>query len=244
MPRGKLIVGGMKFVVSFCLAILAGPVFAQPLVVFAAASLKEPIDMLAAQMGDVVVSYGGSGTLARQVQQGAPADVILLANAAWMDAVPQARDVADFASNSLVLIGAARAADVDLAALPAALGAGRLAMGYTEAVPAGIYAREALQNLGLWEAIAPRVAQVDSVRAALILVARGEAPFGVVYATDARASDAVRVVAAFPQESHAPIRYLGAVLSERPEAQAFWQALRGEQGQGILADLGYLPVAE
>ena len=244
MPRGKLIVGGMKFVVSFCIAVLAGPVFAQPLVVFAAASLKEPIDMLAAQMGDVVVSYGGSGTLARQVQQGAPADVILLANAAWMDAVPQARDVADFASNSLVLIGAAGAADVDLAALPAALGEGRLAMGYTEAVPAGIYAREALQGLGLWEAIAPRVAQVDNVRAALILVARGEAPFGVVYATDARASDAVRVVAAFPEGSHAPIRYLGAELSERPEAQAFWEALRGELGQGILADFGYLPVAE
>lgn len=234
----------MKFVISICAALCAGSAFADPVVVFAASSLKEPIDALAAEMGDVVVSYGGSGTLARQVQNGAPADVILLANAQWMDALPQVSDVADFASNALVLIGPVGALDVDLADLPAVLGDARLAMGYTEAVPAGIYGREALENLGLWQAVAPHVAEVDNVRAALVLVARGEVPLGVTYATDARASDDVRVVAAFAQESHTPIRYVGGLVSESAAAQAFWDALRGAQGQAILAEFGYLPVAE
>lgn len=234
----------MKKVISFCVALCAGPVFAEPVVVFAAASLKEPVDALAAAIGDVVVSYGGSGTLARQVQNGAPADVILLANADWMDVLPRARDVADFASNALVLIGPAGGEDVALADLPVALGDGRLAMGNTSAVPAGIYGREALESAGLWEALRDRLAEVDNVRAALVLVARGETPFGVVYATDARATDAVQVVAAFPADSHAPIRYVGAVLTEDARAQAFWDAVRGAQGREILAGFGYLPVAE
>ncbi len=245
LVRGlRSIVDAMKFVMSLCLALSAGTVAAEPVVVFAAASLKEPIDALAAQMGDVVVAYGGSGTLARQVQNGAPADVVLLANAAWMDVLPMVRDSADFASNELVLIGPAGAADVDFADLPEALGAGRLAIGATAAVPAGIYGREAFESLGLWDDLRGRLAEVDNVRAALVLVARGEAPFGVVYATDARATDDVRIVAAFPAASHTPIRYVGGVVTDRAGARAFWDALRGPQGQAILADFGYLSVAK
>ncbi len=217
-----------------------------PVTVFAAASLKEPLDALAAEIGDVVISYGGSGTLARQVLAGAPADLILLANADWMTPLQDAglvSQVDDFASNALVVIAGASAPDLDLAQLPIALGNGRLAMGYTTSVPAGIYGRAALQSLGIWEAVAPRVAQVDNVRAALVLVARGEVPFAVTYVTDARASSDVRVVATFPAQSHAPIRYVGGVVNERPEVVAFWEALRGPQGQAILVDAGFAQVA-
>ncbi|WP_458791115.1 molybdate ABC transporter substrate-binding protein [Yoonia sp. MH D7] len=232
----------MRYVFSVCLALGAGAVQAEPVVVFAAASLKEPVDALAATLGDVVVSYGGSGALARQIQNGAPADVVLLANAEWMDVLPMVQDVADFASNALVLIGPAGAADVDFADLPAALGAGRLAIGATASVPAGIYGREGFESLGLWDDLSGRLAEVDNVRAALVLVARGETPFGVVYATDAEASENVRVVARFPAQSHAPIRYIGGVVTQNTGGQAFWDALRGPQGQAILADFGYLPV--
>ncbi len=234
----------MKYVVSLCLALCVQPAFAEPVVVFAAASLKEPIDALAARVGDVVVSYAGSGTLARQIQQEAPADVVLLANAEWIAALPQVADVMDFASNALVLIGPVGAADLTLADLPTALGDGRLAMGYTTAVPAGVYGRQALENLDLWDAVKDRLAEVDSVRAALTLVVRGEVPFGVVYATDAQATDAVQIVARFDPTDHDPIRYVGGLVSDDPKARAFWDALRGQVGQDLLADFGYLPVNE
>lgn len=233
----------MRLILSFCASLIAAPVWADPVVVFAAASLKEPIDALAAELGDVVVSYGGSGALARQVLQGAPADVVLLANDAWMQELQTAdavSDVADFASNSLVLIGLAGSSDVAIADLSRALGTDKLAMGFTQAVPAGIYGHAALVNLSLWDAVAPNVVEVDNVRAVLALVARGEAAFGITYATDAAVSDAVRVVAEFGAELHPPIRYTGAVVSERPEATAFWTALQGAQGQTMLSDAGFL----
>lgn len=236
----------MKFLLSFILGLWAQVAAADPVVVFAAASLKEPIDALANELGDVVVSYGGSGALARQVLAGAPADVVLLANADWMAplvAADTVRDVADFASNRLVVIGAVDAADLDLAQLPAALSGERLAIGAVASVPAGIYGRAALTHLGLWEAIAGQLAEVDSVRAALVLVARGEVPYAVTYATDAQASDAVRIVATFPETSHPPIRYTGGIVSDSPAARAFWQALQGAQGQVILADYGFLEPA-
>jgi len=233
----------MKAALALCTSLLVTPAVADPVVVFAAASLKEPLDMLAAT-GDVVVSYGGSGALARQVSLGAPADIILLANDAWMQNLVTAgivTDVADFASNALVLIGPPDAPDIDIGALPSLLADSKLAMGFFNAVPAGIYGRAAFENLGVWDAIAPNVVAVDNVRAALALVARKEAAFGVTYATDARATRDVRIVANFDPADHPVIRYTGARVSDNPDALAFWALLRGPQGQAALAGFGFLP---
>jgi molybdate transport system substrate-binding protein len=216
--------------------------------VFAAASLKEPLDQIAAQVGGVVVSYGGSGTLARQISLGAPADVVLLANSEWMDALvaenrvaPQS--VADFASNRLVLIAGAGEGPVALTPedMTAALGTGRIAIGLTSAVPAGIYAKAALESLELWDAFESRLAEVDNVRGALALVARGQAPLGIVYRTDLRISDAVVEVAAFPPQSYPPVRYVGAVVSDSAEAEAFWTYVQSPVGQAVFAEIGFLP---
>ena len=232
-----------------CCLLLAAPAARAEVVVFAAASLKEPVDAMAAQFPDVVVSYGGSGTLARQVSLGAPADLVLLANNDWMDYLVsggyvQPDTVTDFASNALVMIGDAQAADVVLTDvdIAVALGEGRMALGLTAAVPAGIYAKAALIDLGLWDRLAAQIAEVDNVRAALALVARGETPLGIVYATDARVSDAVRIVATFPPDSYPPIRYTGAVaLHAGDDAKAFWTYVTGPDGRAILAEAGFLP---
>lgn len=236
------------FLTAFSVLFLSAPLVRAEVLVFAAASLKEPVDVMAAQFPDVTVSYAGSGTLARQLTQGAPADVILLANADWMDVLVagghvQTQTVNDFASNSLVLIGAQGAREIALTfdAMNAALGDGRIAVGMTEAVPAGIYAKAALIDLGLWTPFATRLAEVDNVRAALALVARGQAPLGIVYATDARISQNVSVLASFPTGSHDPIRYTGAVVSPTDDAAAFWHFVQGPQGQAILAQAGFQP---
>ncbi len=239
------------FILGFAM-ILASPSVRADVLVFSAASLKEPLDQIAAQFDDVVVSYGGSGTLARQVGLGAPADVILLANVDWMDYLATQGDVdpqslADFASNRLVLLAQRGHAPVTLdpAGLADALGGGRMAVGLTNAVPAGIYAKAALQSLGLWECVQDNLAEVDNVRAALALVARGQAPLGIVYRTDVRVSADVAEVAEFPAQSHPPIRYVGAVVDDASdEARAFWTYLRGPEGQAIMAQAGFLPAVE
>lgn len=228
---------------------LAAPVARAEVLIFAAASLKGPLDRIAAQFDDVVVSYGGSGTMARQVTLGAPADIVLLANVDWMDVLVdgghvQPETVVDFASNRLVLIGQEGMGPMALEAetLRAALGDGRLAVGLTEAVPAGIYAKAALQSLGLWDAVKDRLAEVDNVRAALAMVARRQTPLGVVYHTDTKVSDAVAEVAAFPVGSHPPIRYLGALTDAASnDARLVLRSLLDPDGQAILADAGFLP---
>ena len=230
-----------------------------PVTVFAAASLKTALDRIVADWAakpdaapdavPVRVSYAGSSALARQILQGAPADIFISANADWMDRVeaegllvPGSR--ADLLGNTLVLIAHdPDAAPVKITAdLPLAqmLGEDRLAMALVEAVPAGIYGRAALTALGLWDSVAARVAQADNVRAALALVSRGEAPYGITYATDAHAAgDAVQVLGAFPPDSHPPIIYPAAALRDRPEAAAFLDWLRGPQAQAIFADEGF-----
>lgn len=231
------------------LCLCSAPLARAEVVVFSAASLKEPLDALAAEFGDVTVSYGGSGTMARQVSLGAPADVVLLANVDWMDFLltdghVRPDSVTDFASNALVLIGPAGMADVPLSAdgLKTALNGGRIATGLTEAVPAGIYAKAALVSLGLWDGFADQLAEVDNVRSALALVARGQAPLGIVYASDARVSDAVGIVARFPTQSHPPIRYLGALTPDASDqAAAFLDMVSGPAGQAALAAAGFLP---
>ncbi len=234
----------MRFKAIICAALLlaAGPARAEPLVVFAAASLKEPMDALAAEFGDAVVSYGGSGVLARQAMAGAPADVIVLAHPQWMDALgDRAQDRVDLLGNRLVLIGA-EGPPVPLTpeGIAAALGEGRLAMGLTQAVPAGQYGAEALRNLDLWDGVADQLAEVDSVRAALVLVARGEAPLGITYATDAHADPNVAIRAEFPATSHAPIIYPAARLSDAPRAADFLALLTGPIGREVFETAGFI----
>ncbi len=201
------------------LMLCASAASAQTVTVFAAASTKTALDEVAARYAEAtgnraVVSLAGSSALARQIEAGAPADVFISANTDWMDRL-EAQGLVDPASrrdllgNTLVLIATggdpvAITPDLDL---PAMLGEGRLAMALVDAVPAGIYGKAALESLGLWQGVAPRVAQADNVRAALALVASGEAPLGITYATDAQAEPRVRVLGTFPPESHAPIVY-------------------------------------
>jgi len=174
----------------------------------------------------VTISYAGPGQLARQIVAGAPADPHLSANVGRMDEVEKAGLIqdgarADLLGNTLVLIahgrGAARVTiseDLDLVGL---LGGGKLAMALVDAVPAGQYGKAALEALGLWAGAAPSVAQADNVRAALALVSTGEAPFGIVCATDATASDNVTLAATFPEGSHPPMIYPEALLTNAPD---------------------------
>lgn len=228
--------------------ILATPLRAQDLVVFAAASLKGPLDLIAANFGGVTVAYGGSGTLARQVSFGAPADVVLLANVDWMEDLVGRGDVmpdsvVDFVSNALVLVGQPDDGPVPLTVdgLTAALGDGRLAMGYTASVPAGIYGRTALTALGLWDTVVDKLAEVDSVRGALALVARGEVPLGVVYQSDVLITPDLPIVARFPASSHPPIRYVGAVTTQAThgQSQAFLDVLQTPAAQLIFKEAGF-----
>ncbi len=225
-----------------------------PLVVFAAASLKPALDEILilweTRTGiPATVSYAGSGALARQIEHGAPIDIFLSANAIWMDSLAAAgllkdglrRDVA---SNGLVIVAPAeQAAPLVLDDLPIRLGDGRLAMGLRDAVPAGIYGQAALKTLGLWELVKDRLAETDSVMAALALVSRGEVPLGLVYASDALASDAVEVVAELPSSSHPTIRYPTAMIAEsvHPDAEDLFRFLTGADAAILLERAGFLP---
>lgn len=218
----------IKGLVLACLVLLvAGAPQAEPLRLFAAASLQGPLDTVAdAWDSPVVISYGGSGAMARQISQGAPADAVLLANTAWADWL-LARGVAsaparNLLSNSLVIVGKAGASplqDATAGTLLERLGDGRLAMGQHMSVPAGIYAQTWLERTDAWSALRPYLAETENVRAALALVARGEAPLGIVYASDAAASDQVDVIWHIPTDTHEPILYPGLALT--PTGAAF-----------------------
>lgn len=234
------------------------PAIAQgrPIVVFAAASMKNALDEIADAYARETgrpapkLSYAASNTLAKQIEQGAPADLFVSADLDWMDYAqakglirPETR--VTLLSNRLVLVApkdsgvaVTLAPGLDLAA---ALGGGRLAMGNVEAVPAGKYGRAALERLGAWEGVKDRVAQAESVRAALLLVSRGEAPLGVVYRTDAAADPAVRIVGSFPENAHPPIVYPVAITTEsrNPDAAAFLAYLRGPAARAAFERQGF-----
>jgi molybdate transport system substrate-binding protein len=227
-------------VIAGLLALLAlpiAPAYAQqrPFTVFAAASLKNALDAVNAAFeaqggAKVTVSYAASSALAKQIETGAPADVFISADRAWMDYLMERKLIApgsDFAllGNRLVMI-APKDSAISLAIangfpLAAALGEGRLATADVAAVPAGRYARAALTALGVWGSVEGRLAQAENARAALKLVASGEAPLGIGYATDARAEPAVKVVGEFPEASHPPIVYpAGMVTAAADQAAA------------------------
>lgn len=204
---------------------LVAPARAATLTVFAAASLKEALDEAAhafeATSGHKVrISYGASSALARQIDAGAPAQVFISADAQWMDYIESRnllkRPRISLLTNSLVLIApAAKVPRLRIEpgfALGAALGDGRLALADTQAVPAGKYARAALESLRVWTQVQDRLAPAENVRAALALVARAETPLGIVYRTDAQAEPRVVVVDTFPASSHPPIVYPVGIL--------------------------------
>lgn len=228
---------------------------ARPPLVLAAASLQELLTAAAdrwAAKGHPrpVISFAASSALARQVEAGAPADLFVSADEQWMDYLAQRRLIrpqtrVSFLTNSLVLVAPATSR-VRLAIGPRfplgrALGTGRLAMADPGAVPAGKYGREALTRLGVWPGVQGKVAAAENVRATLALVARGEAPLGIVYATDARAAPGVRVVGTFPSSSHTPITYPVATLaaSRNPEAELFRRFLLSAEGKGLFPRFGF-----
>ena len=242
-----------------CLGLLAActvalPVAAEDIRVFAAASMKTALDQMAAdyqtKTGDTVtVSYAGSNLLAKQIIDGAPADIFISASESWMDEVEKAGAVTDgsrrdLLGNTLVLIAHDAVAPVEITAqtdLKGMLGDGKLAMAMVDSVPAGQYGKAALESLGMWDAVAPSVAQADNVRAALALVAVGEAPYGIVYATDAKAEPGVHLVGTFPADSYPPAIYPGALLkgAADPADRDFFDALSGPEADAVFAAQGF-----
>jgi molybdate transport system substrate-binding protein len=223
---------------------------AQAQTIFAAASLKNALDEVAAVFpAKVTVSYGASSALARQIEVGAPADVFISADLAWMDYLEKKGLLAagtrrNLLGNRLVLIAPA-AQPVKLEPAPgfpiaSALKNGRIALANPDSVPAGKYAKAALEKLGVWGQVAGRVAAADNVRAALALVARGEAPLGVVYQTDASAEPNVRVAGVFPEDSHPPVIYpVAALKGAKPGAATLLEFLAGPQARRIFEKHGF-----
>lgn len=232
---------------------LAAP--ASPVVVFAAASLKNALDAINAEWqksagNHAVIDYAASSTLAKQIENAAPADVFISADLKWMNYLDGKKLIADrtrvnLLGNVLVLIAPKDSTVTTTIApnfpLAKLLGNGRLAMADPAVVPAGIYGKAALTKLGVWPSVATRVAAAENVRAALLLVSRGEAPLGIVYKTDAAVDPGVKVVATFPPRSVPPIIYPMAVTasSHNPKAAAFAAYLRGPAARKIFEAAGF-----
>lgn len=238
------------------LALVAAPVFSAPPLVLAAASLQESLNAAADAWASrhharPILSFAASSALAKQVEAGAPADIFVSADEPWMDYVAgrgllKAGTRVSFLANRLVLVApVASAKPVPIRPgfpLARLLVDGKLAMGEASSVPAGRYGKEALARLGIWDEVAGHVAGADNVRAALALVERGEAPYGIVYATDAIASKRVRIVGIFPENSHAPITYPIALLatSASPDAEGFRRFLISSTGKAIFRRYGFI----
>ncbi len=235
---------------------LSAAASAKPPLVLAAASLQESLnaaaDAWAARHHErPILSFAASSALAKQIDAGAPADLFISADEPWMDDVQKNGFVApgtriSFLGNTLVLIAPA-GSRADIAIRPGfplarALGDGKLSMADPESVPAGKYGKAALTALGVWTSVQDKVVRGDSVRAALAFVERGEAPYGIVYATDALSSKAVRIVGVFPSSSHAPITYPIARLSASTnrDAESFRLFLISGAGRAIFRHYGFL----
>ena len=254
-PRGAFRALWLAFA-GLLVCVWVGPAAAERVVVLAAASAAQVIDEVIGQFeagpdDRVVASYAGTSALARQIESGAPADIFVAANAAWMDHVealgliePESRQT--LAGNRLVFV----TGDTDIAPfepsasleLDALLAGGRLAIGNPDHVPAGIYARQSLEALGLWPDAKDRLAPAADVRAALALVVRGEAPLGIVYATDVTRIEGVRVVATIPATLHEPIVYPAALIAGRGSSLTarFFDFLTGPAGRAAFARAGFV----
>jgi molybdate transport system substrate-binding protein len=249
----------LALVLTACFAWNAGAPVARAqtgdVLVFAAASLKNAVDDIAAQWQretgkKAVISYAASNTLIKQIEQGAPADIFISADLDWMDYGQQKNLIkpetrSNLLGNRIVLIAPKDSSvKVDIKSgfdLAAVLKDGKLAMGDVNAVPAGKYGKAALEKLGAWDGVKDKIAQAESVRAALLLVSRGEAPLGIVYQTDAAADPGVKIVGTFPSDSHPPIIYPIALTkdSKNPNAQAFLDYLRSPAARPLFERQGF-----
>ena len=242
---------------SAALAMAALPARAQEraLVIFAAASLKNALDDASAHWTGatgrkVAISYAASPALARQIEQAAPADLILSADLDWMDYLAERKLIREASrvnllGNRLVLVAPRGSATIAVAHgfnLAGALKGGKLAMANIDSVPAGKYGKASLETLGVWDKVKDSIAQAENVRAALLLVSRGEAPLGIVYRTDAAADPAVSIVGEFPEDSHSPIVYPAAVTatSKHADAGAFLLFLRSNEARPLFERQGFM----
>jgi molybdate transport system substrate-binding protein len=230
------------------------------IVVFAAASMKNALDdvddVFTKKTGiKVVASYAASSALMKQIEQGAPADVFLSADVDWMDYGEKRNLIKndtrfDLLGNRLVLIAPkdSKIGDVKIAPgfdLAGLAGNGRIATGDVRAVPAGLYAKAALEKLGVWASVESKMAMAENVRAALVLVARGEAPLGIVYETDAKIDPGVKIVGVFPEDSHPPIVYPVALTKDaKPDAAQYLAFLRTADAAAIFQRYGFAVLAK
>ena len=242
--------------VAFVASVLPLHASADDVLVFAAASLKPALDEIIATpeakaIGEIKASYAASSQLAKQIEAGAPAALFISADQDWMNEVASKQKIVaatrvDLLGNALVLV-APKDSTISLKIAPkfnlvGALGNdGHLALGEPNSVPAGKYAKASLTQLGVWDAVQPHVVSADNVRAALNFVAKGEAPLGVVYRSDAVSEPAVRVVDTFPATSHAPIVYPAAVLSDHdtPAAHKLLDLLHAPATQAVFRRYGF-----
>jgi molybdate transport system substrate-binding protein len=228
---------------------------AEKVIIYAAASLKNALDAVNAEWQkeagkETTVSYAASSALAKQIEAGAPADVFISADLAWMDYVAEKNLIKDdtrsnLLGNRIVLVtGKQDAAPVDITRgfdLKGLLGGEKLAMGAVDSVPAGKYGKAALEKLGVWSSVENNVAGAENARAALLLVSRGEAPYGIVYKTDAAADKEVTVVGTFPEDSHPPIVYPIAITAEskNPDAAAYIEFVKSAEAAALLEAQGF-----
>lgn len=224
-------------------------------VIFAAASLKTALDEIAAAWSESgkpapSITYASSAVLAKQIEQGAPADIFISASLPWMEYLGKAKLIKEgtgrnLLGNRLVLIEPVdRETSLEIGPgfdLAGAAGEEKIAVCTVASCPAGVYAKESLESLGIWDSVEPKLAQAENVRAALALVSRGEARFGIVYATDAKADPKVHVVGTFPDKSHKPIVYPVAIMetSKNPEAVRFVAFLTSQAAIKILKEQGF-----
>jgi molybdate transport system substrate-binding protein len=244
------------------LVILCGSIYSpaqaedKTLVVFAAASMKNALDDIdtafTAKTGvKVSASYAASSTLAKQIEQGAPADIFVSADTDWMDYAVGKKNINEstrinLLGNSIVLI-APKDSKIDNVTigpgfdLAKLAGDGKIATGDVKAVPVGKYAKAALEKLGAWQTAEPKFAMAESVRAALTLVARGEAVLGIVYSTDAKVEPGVKIVGTFPADTHPPIIYpVAATATAKPEANDYMSFLRSQAAKTVLEKYGFV----
>ncbi|EOB1206901.1 molybdate ABC transporter substrate-binding protein [Photobacterium damselae] len=242
---------------SLLLALFSQGVMAKDVTVFAAASLTNALNEISADYKkesgmNTVMSYASSSTLARQIAQGAPADIYLSANEKWMDYVADQGAIdknsrIDLLKNALVLVAPSNYPENKITItssfdLTKALDGTRLAVGDPAHVPAGRYAKQSLENLGLWKQAEPLLARANNVRGALALVERGEAKLGIVYQTDADITNKVKVVADFPADSHKPITYPIAIVKgqeDNKDVVSFYDYLRGQQAKSVFTKYGF-----
>jgi molybdate transport system substrate-binding protein len=254
-PRGSAAIFAVGAIVLGLVASAPAVAQTRDILVFGAASLKDALDDIDAQYlrqsgNKVVVSYAASSALAKQIEAGAPADIFISADLDWMDYLAERKLIKpetrkNLVGNTLVLVAPANSTvTLTIASnfpLAQTLGSERLAMADPRAVPAGKYGQAALEKLGVWSSVAGKVAAAENVRATLLLVARGEAPLGIVYATDAFADKGVKIIGEFPPDTHPPIIYPVAVVagSSDPAVAPYLDYLQGPTAKAAFEKQGF-----